>query len=120
MIKIETNRFLIREILPTDIEGMFELHSDPEVHRYLGNNFITTRDEAMGLGHDDCAPGLFCTFIHVLPPPEGGTRRCRELCYATADCPDADDCVARGVIRLPLTLPRAIATRPVRTISMTP
>lgn len=50
-IFIETERFIIREIFPTDLEGMFELHSDPEVHRYLGNKFITTRDEAMELIH---------------------------------------------------------------------
>jgi len=27
----ETERLILREILPTDIDGMFELHSDPEV-----------------------------------------------------------------------------------------
>ncbi len=35
-------------MLPTDADGMFELDSDPEVHRYLGNNPVTdiqqTRD----------------------------------------------------------------------------
>ena len=34
---IETERLILRNILPTDLEGMFELDSDPEVHRYLGN-----------------------------------------------------------------------------------
>jgi [ribosomal protein S5]-alanine N-acetyltransferase len=33
----ETERLLLREMLPDDINGMFELDSDPEVHRYLGN-----------------------------------------------------------------------------------
>ncbi len=39
----ETERLLLREILPTDIEGMFELDSDEEVHRYLGNNPVKTK-----------------------------------------------------------------------------
>lgn len=33
----ETKRLVLREILPSDAEGLFELDSDPEVHRYLGN-----------------------------------------------------------------------------------
>ena len=31
----ETDRFLLRELLPSDIDGMFELDSDPEVHKYF-------------------------------------------------------------------------------------
>jgi ribosomal-protein-alanine N-acetyltransferase len=42
----ETNRLLLREILPTDVDGLFELDNDPEVHRYLGNNPIQTREQA--------------------------------------------------------------------------
>lgn len=38
---IETERLLMRELLPTDAAGMFALDSDPEVHRYLGNNPLT-------------------------------------------------------------------------------
>jgi len=34
---IETNRLILRDIQPTDIDGMFELDSNPEVHKYLGN-----------------------------------------------------------------------------------
>jgi hypothetical protein len=33
----ETERLILREILPTDIDGLFELDFDPEVHKYLGN-----------------------------------------------------------------------------------
>ncbi len=43
---IETNRFILREILESDLEGMFALDSDPEVHRFLGNKPIQTREEA--------------------------------------------------------------------------
>ncbi len=39
----ETQRLIIRELLPTDQEGMLELHSDPEVHIYLGNKTITSK-----------------------------------------------------------------------------
>ena len=34
----ETQRLLLRELLPSDAEGMFRLDSNPEVHRYLGND----------------------------------------------------------------------------------
>lgn len=36
-IFIETERLVIREILPTDENGLFELDSNPNVHTYLGN-----------------------------------------------------------------------------------
>jgi len=45
-IFIETERFILREILPTDVEGMYELDSDSEVHKYLGNKPITTKEQA--------------------------------------------------------------------------
>jgi len=45
----ETDRFFLREILPTDIDGMFELDSDSEVHRYLGNKPVTDKDQIVAL-----------------------------------------------------------------------
>jgi RimJ/RimL family protein N-acetyltransferase len=33
----ETPRLILREILPEDETGMFEMDSNPEVHKYLGN-----------------------------------------------------------------------------------
>jgi len=36
-IFIETERFFLREIQEEDENGFFELDSDPDVHRYLGN-----------------------------------------------------------------------------------
>lgn len=42
----ETDRIILREILPEDVEAMFELDSDPEVHRYLGNKPIHTIEQA--------------------------------------------------------------------------
>jgi len=39
----ETKRLIIREIVPSDVDAMLELHSDPEVHVYLGNKTITRR-----------------------------------------------------------------------------
>lgn len=41
----ETERLILRELLPTDINGMYELDSDPEVHKYLGNKPVTNKDQ---------------------------------------------------------------------------
>lgn len=38
---IETKRLLLRELFPSDDLKMFELDSNPEVHKYLGNNPVT-------------------------------------------------------------------------------
>ncbi len=43
---IETERLLLRELLPGDDIGMFELDSDPEVHRFLGNNPVTSIEQS--------------------------------------------------------------------------
>lgn len=51
-------------------------------------------DGPAGFGHDDCDKGLFCTFIGVLPPSAGGTRRCRTLCHVDATCPTGQRCAA--------------------------
>lgn len=40
-IFIETERFFMREMLEMDAPGLFELDSDPEVHRYLGNKPVS-------------------------------------------------------------------------------
>lgn len=45
-IFIETSRLILRELLPSDAEGMLELDSDPEVHRYLGNKPVQHIDES--------------------------------------------------------------------------
>lgn len=34
---IETERLILRELMPTDDEAMFEMDSNPEVHVFLGN-----------------------------------------------------------------------------------
>lgn len=44
---IETERFLIREITLEDVEGMFELDSNPNVQRYVGNSPVTSRAEVI-------------------------------------------------------------------------
>jgi [ribosomal protein S5]-alanine N-acetyltransferase len=40
-IFVETERLILRELILSDAEGMFELDSDPEVQRFLGNNPVT-------------------------------------------------------------------------------
>ncbi|HRO42766.1 MAG TPA: GNAT family N-acetyltransferase [Flavipsychrobacter sp.] len=44
---IETERLILRELLPTDVDGMFELDSDPEVHRYIGNKPVTSKQQVI-------------------------------------------------------------------------
>ena len=45
-IHVETDRFILRDVEETDVQGIFDLDSDPEVHTYLGTPPITTLDEA--------------------------------------------------------------------------
>jgi [ribosomal protein S5]-alanine N-acetyltransferase len=37
---IETDRLILREIVPSDYQGIYELDADYKVHKYLGNNPI--------------------------------------------------------------------------------
>jgi ribosomal-protein-alanine N-acetyltransferase len=42
----ETERLLLREILPTDVGGFFEMDSDPDVHIYLGSEPLQQKEQA--------------------------------------------------------------------------
>lgn len=42
---IETERLLLRELLFSDVDGLFELESNPNVHLYVGNKPVTHIDE---------------------------------------------------------------------------
>lgn len=44
---LETERLILREILETDLDGMFELDSNATVHKYLGNKPIATKEQAV-------------------------------------------------------------------------
>lgn len=44
-IYIESERFIIRELLPEDEEGFFRMDNDPEVHRYVGGRPLQIRKE---------------------------------------------------------------------------
>ena len=48
-IFIETKRLILREILPTDVDGLFELDSDPEVHKYIGNKPIKDKNQIIDI-----------------------------------------------------------------------
>lgn len=41
----ESQRLLFRELLPSDEDSLFEMDSDPDVHRYLGNSPVQSMDE---------------------------------------------------------------------------
>jgi [ribosomal protein S5]-alanine N-acetyltransferase len=42
---IETERLLMREILPTDAEALFDMDKNPEVHKYLWQKPIVSIEE---------------------------------------------------------------------------
>ena len=42
-VKVETERLILREFHANDLEGLYALDSDPEVHRYLGNKPVSDR-----------------------------------------------------------------------------
>jgi [ribosomal protein S5]-alanine N-acetyltransferase len=44
---IETERLILRAFVLEDVDGLFALDSDPEVHRYLGNKPITEKEQAL-------------------------------------------------------------------------
>ena len=48
-IILETERLLLREILPSDDKGMFRLDSNPNVHKFLGNNPVKSIEESRKL-----------------------------------------------------------------------
>ncbi|GGD20311.1 hypothetical protein GCM10011368_22790 [Hyunsoonleella pacifica] len=43
---LETERLILRELRATDLNNMFKLDSNPEVHRYLGNKPVKTKAES--------------------------------------------------------------------------
>jgi RimJ/RimL family protein N-acetyltransferase len=43
---IETERLILREVTPADLEGFYELDTNPIVHRYLGNQMVQSIDES--------------------------------------------------------------------------
>jgi RimJ/RimL family protein N-acetyltransferase len=46
-IIIETERLILRELVHTDVNGMFELDANPDVHKYLGNNPVKSIDQSV-------------------------------------------------------------------------
>lgn len=42
---IETDRLILREMLPEDDEALFAMDSDPEVHKFLGNKPVTDMED---------------------------------------------------------------------------
>ncbi|WP_298155303.1 GNAT family N-acetyltransferase [Flavobacterium sp.] len=44
-IKLETERLILREVLSTDVDKFFELDSNPNVHKYVGNKPVKDKKE---------------------------------------------------------------------------
>ncbi|WP_369999973.1 GNAT family N-acetyltransferase [Winogradskyella sp.] len=45
-MRIETNRLILRPITMEDAQDMFEMDSNPKVHRFLGNKPVTSIDQS--------------------------------------------------------------------------
>jgi len=45
-IFVETERLILREVMTSDVDGMFELDSNPAVNKYLGKTPLTTKENA--------------------------------------------------------------------------
>lgn len=45
---IETERLLLRELQMSDVDGMFELDSNPNVHLFVGNKPVKSIEESIG------------------------------------------------------------------------
>ncbi|MFF5379749.1 GNAT family N-acetyltransferase [Pedobacter suwonensis] len=43
----ETERLILRELMPADAEGMFDMNSDADVHRYLGNKPVKSIEQSI-------------------------------------------------------------------------
>ena len=50
--QIETGRLLLRELRMTDIEGMFELDFNHEVHKHLGNKPVKIKEKSQKIIKD--------------------------------------------------------------------
>jgi ribosomal-protein-alanine N-acetyltransferase len=46
LFHLETERLILRDLRITDVDSMFELDSNPVVHKYLGNTPITNKEQA--------------------------------------------------------------------------
>lgn len=46
-IHLETDRLILREIVPTDADALFDLDSNPKVHTYLGNKPVENIDHTI-------------------------------------------------------------------------
>lgn len=51
-MKIETERLILREVEESDLQNFYELDSDPEVHRYLGNQPVKNLAESAAMIKD--------------------------------------------------------------------
>ncbi|HEX8039476.1 MAG TPA: GNAT family N-acetyltransferase [Chryseosolibacter sp.] len=47
MILFETERLLLREMLPEDYDDLFSMNSDPDVMRYMGDGSVRSREQTM-------------------------------------------------------------------------
>lgn len=46
-IILQTDRLILRELVPSDLDAVFALDSDPEVHKFIGNRPATSKLDAI-------------------------------------------------------------------------
>ncbi len=52
MVRIQSNRLALRRITLDDVPDFFELDSNPDVHRYLGNNPVRSLEQSQNMVED--------------------------------------------------------------------
>ena len=61
-IHLETERLILRDLISNDVDGLFELDSNPNVHTYLGNkpfeNIVQIREVIKAIQQQYCENGI--------------------------------------------------------------
>lgn len=47
--KLETERLILREVILDDVDDFFEMDSDPEVHKYISNAPLKTKEQVVAM-----------------------------------------------------------------------
>jgi hypothetical protein len=80
---IETERLILRDLLPEDEEGMFELDSNKEVHRYLRNGSEGASNASEELRN--CPEGVSNASETLYKSSEGVNNASEALCKGLED-----------------------------------
>jgi ribosomal-protein-alanine N-acetyltransferase len=48
-VYLEAERLILRELQLSDVDGMYEMDSDPDVHQYLGKQPVKSKEEVFNV-----------------------------------------------------------------------